>query len=614
MKFLYPQWLWVIAVLPVLYFLIAWDERKRLKRLAAFADSTLWGVIVPEIRPGARKRKALLWLLGILFLVLALARPQLGSHEEVSRVSGLDILVVLDISNSMETEDVIPNRLKKSKHLLKTLVERLKGDRLGLVAFAGSSYVACPLTTDLEYFLETVQLANPKMIQNQGTHIGWGLETARKALERGAEEPTRGTDVASNNASSQAIILISDGEDHGGEGVENASAIAKAGIKLYVLGVGTQKGAPIPIRDASGNLQGYKKDRTGQAVVSAFNPDSLIKVAGAAGGRYWNISVDETEIAEILQDMGALDRTDYAERRYLVYEERFQFPLAMAILMFLLELGISLRKPQEGASKLKLPFSKRRMAVASGILVLFPSVSYGVPLGSYLDNRKGIDAYKEGNIEEAKKNFGSAQARDPNSPELKFNQGLVQMNQDEVDNAIIGFGEAAKDAVSKKDPSLAGKSFFNLGGALTKKGDTRAAIQSYINSIQSAREAKDSQLEADARKNLQLLVQQMQEKQQQQKQQSDESQKSESQPQDSKGDQDSRQKQRDEQNQKQANGKDQKRFRSDPKQDGKKQFKSLKLTDEDAEKVMAQLKERERELQMRLKRQNGKPQGTDKDW
>jgi Ca-activated chloride channel family protein len=533
-------------------------------------------------------------------------------------VSGLDIMVVLDVSNSMEVEDIVPNRLKKAKHLVKSIAERLKGDRMGAVAFAGSSFMACPLTTDLDYLVETLAITGPKMVTNQGTDIGIGLETARKALERGAEEARADGGPESSGPSSHVILLLSDGEDHEDGAVQAAENIKKSGIKFYVVGVGTEKGGPIPLRDDTGNLLGYKRDRSSQPIVSSFKPEALMEVASAGGGRYWNATVGEAEVEEILGEMGALNRSEYAERRYLVYEDRFQFPLALAVLLLLLEISTPARRlRRERVNERPETVVSPRAGAQATLLFLIgwmlaPTVARAAtgsgqpPLDVYLENERGLKAFRKGDVEEAKRKFGAAQAKDPTRPELQYNQGVVQLQEGDLEGSIEAFSNAARS--SGPDPALAGQSLFNLGAAQAKKGDAKSAIRSYLGAINEARQAGDESLEQDSRKNLELLVQQEQQQRKQQKNDKDNKDQKPKEDEQQKKDQENQgqgdQEKKDQQ--KQAN-----RYKDEPKT---KRFKSEKLSPDDAERVMAELAGKERELQAKLKQQHGNPSTNAKDW
>ena len=636
MKFAAQSWLWFLLALPLVYFVLMFDENRRKKRFARFAREATWKSIAPETDHSSGMAKARIWLLAMGFAILAMARPQWGSHEEIAHVTGMDIFFLLDVSNSMEVEDTTPSRLKKAKHLIKSIVDRLHGDRAGVVAFAASSYLACPLTTDLDYVLEVIDLLTPKIVSSQGTDLGLGLETVRKALERGAEDSPAG---AGDALLSKAVILISDGEDQEGQVAETAKKLRDSGARLYIFGVGTQKGGPIPIRDESGNLQGYKKDRKGQPIVSTFRPDSLLQLANDVGGRYWNATPDESEIEELLQDMSGMSRSDYAERRFLVFEDRYQFPLALAVLLLLLEMTIpNWKKSTSRLLRMERGPKRGESSGRAGLLLIFAAVSalhlfrpsaawalpHSVPLDTYFENRKGLDAFREGKMDEAKRHFGAAQALDPGLQELQFNQGVIQMQEGNVEGAIQSFDAANRPASDGRlpDSKLLGKSLYNLGGALTKKGDIPGAIRSYSGAIASAKAEGDEALEKDARKNLELLIQERQKQKQQNKKKEDE------QKQDQKEQQKQEQQKQEKQQQEQKKQEEQKQDTDNKEQDSqekqnqqkeyketrKQKFKSVKLSDEDAERVMAELKNRERELQRRLKKQNANPQGTQKDW
>ena len=192
MKFANAQWLWALLVLPIFYLIAFWSLKRRKRDFGKFAHEKVWSAIVPELDWNAGFRKSRYWLIALMFAILSLARPQWGTHEETVKVTGLDLMIAFDISNSMEVEDITPSRIKKAKHLVRTILDRLQGDRVGLVGFAGSAYVACPLTTDFGYVSETLDILSPKSVTNQGTDIGIALETASRAVLRGAESGTSG--------------------------------------------------------------------------------------------------------------------------------------------------------------------------------------------------------------------------------------------------------------------------------------------------------------------------------------------------------------------------------------------------------------------------------------
>jgi Ca-activated chloride channel family protein len=630
MKFLDPHWLWgLVCILPLMAMLF-WDERLRKLRFARFAAEATWKFLAPDLDFSARVRKGILWLLSFAFVLIALARPQWGTHEETSKLSGLDVMLVLDISNSMQVEDIVPNRLQKAKHEIRSLVDRLQGDRVGVVAFAASAQVSCPLTTDLSYLLDMVQILDPKLATSQGTDIGLGLETARKSIERGAEDANAppGGEAPPTAQSSQAIVLISDGEDQEDSALEVAKKLKETGVKLYVIGVGSQKGGPIPVRDENGNLVGYKKDRQQKSVVSQFKPDALAQLAAAAGGHYWSATDNENEVEELIQDLGAMHRAEFAERRYVVFEDRFQIPLLIAVLLMLLEIALPTRKRSASAAL--------NMGAVILLLVLSPpknsQAADSAPLRAYLENEKGIASLKDGKADDAKREFGTAQAIAPTLPELEFNQGVVQLNQGDADAAIQSFGEATKKS-SGKDPEFAAKSLFNLGVAQTKKGDFKGAVKSYLAAIDQSESTKDKEVGAAARKNLELLNQEQKKQQQQKKDDQQKKDQEQKQQQQQKDQQDQKDKDKKDQQQKNDQQKKQDQDQDKDKKDSEKskdqeqskpgkeqyeepknqQFKSQKLTPDDADRVMEELKHREKELQTKLNKKTNTRDSVN-DW
>lgn len=632
MTFASPMWLGWLLALPALFFLILLDERRRASRFEKFARRELWGKLAPGHDPGARLRKALLWCLALAFGLAALARPQWGTREEVLRLTGLDVMLVLDVSNSMETEDVVPSRLRKARHEIHTLLERLSGDRVGLVSFAASAFLACPLTTDLEYLYDTVELQSPNRVPTQGTDISVGLQAAVNALDRGAENTPAPGSGDGGGIPSRVVILFSDGEDHEGGADLIAARLKAAGARLFVIGIGTQKGGPVPVRDDSGQLLTYKKNHKGETVISRFHPDILRNLAALGGGRFWNATFDESEISQLVRDLGGLHPGELSEHRYLIHEERFQYPLGIAVLLVFLALSLPLTRRPVPVEEPTAPAGGTK-GVAGGaacgigwILLLSgamlggsrAALATGTSMDVYLENKEGVKAYKKGRIEEAMRHFGTAQALDPDSPKLKYNEGLVELQEGKTDQAIQDFKGAARGALGKGDLGLLGRSFFNLGSALGRKGDVPGAIRSYLAAIHSAEKGGDRGLGEDARKNLELLIQQEQrQKQKQQQQQQQQNQQSQQDP-----DQGRQENQRrnsaqgggsSPQPRNDQGGSDRSREHQGP--DGQTRyadsrpqtsFSSKKLSGGDAERVIEELRNKEQELQARRqKQQNG---------
>lgn len=593
MRFEHPEWLLGLVGVWIFYILFRFELRRREKNFEKVITRDLWGDVVPSIHFSARKGKLFLEMMAWSFILLALARPQWGEKEETVPTTGMDLVIALDVSNSMEVEDVVPSRLKKAKHVVRSLMKDLKGDRVGMVAFAASSFLASPLTNDFNYLNELLEILGPQSIQNQGTDLGVALETAANALKRGAEELQK-----EDEKGSRAVILISDGEDLEATALEGVEKIKEVGARLYVLGVGTEEGKPVPIRDQNGDIRGYKRDRSNEVVISRFSQKALEALADKAGGKYWTVTPGESEVNEILEDLGALERTEYAERKFVIRTERYQIPLALAVIFLLAELFWLARKRRvEGVA-----------LVVAGFLFFAP-YSQAEELGTVLDNQKGVEAYQNGQLSEARKYFGSAQAKEPSSSTLRFNQGVIQLKEGNLEGAIEGFGEAA----SQGDPKISGKSYYNLGTAYAQKGDSEEAIRAYSKAIESARKQGDAQLETDSRDRIRVLSQQQQKQKQQQKQDQDQSKQN---PKDQKSDQnDKNQKPKDENKNKPKPGESEEKGKNQPPPKySQRKFKSEKLSPEDANRVMAEISNRERQLQGKLKKKQGEKTSGGKDW
>ncbi len=598
MKWANPSWLWaLLALFPISFFMLR-QELARERKFSKFISRSLWGALIPERNARSQRLKGRLWVIGCAFLILALARPQWGHHDETIRIQGIDLMVVLDVSNSMEVEDVVPTRLKKAKHLLRTLLSRLGGDRVGLVAFAGSSYLVSPLTTDLNYLSDLLEITGVKTVLNQGTDIGLALETALKALERGSENTQQLAGGA--QVSSQAILLISDGEDQEEGALQIASRLQKNGTQLFAVGIGTEKGGPIPIRDDTGGLLSYKKDSSGKPIVSAFNPSALEKLVETAQGRYWGASTAEEEVGELLEELGSLHRGDLGERKIQVFQERFQWPLLIALFIFLWEISLSVRGPSPGLSFLFL------MLCFLG----FPGgrVAFAAPsLRSYVENEKGLKAYRDGSPDAARELFEKAGQADPRQGEFPFNRGITEYQKGDYDAALKSFDEAVRRAEEDPDPkralSLSGQANYNRAQTLSQKKEIPDAIRSYLKAIEIAQKSQDPALEEDARKNIELLMKQQQKQEQQKPDQKQGDQK--------KQEEQEKQKQQQQQQKEQESGKPPQYSKGSQQQ---KSFQSKKLSAEDAERVMAELKNKEKQLQSRLRKQNGNPARRPKDW
>jgi Ca-activated chloride channel family protein len=611
MRFNEPDWLWMILFIPFLYAFFWKKDQDSKKKLHLFAHSELWKRLIPDYLPYQRRIKSALFCLGLTGILLSLAGPEYGFHDETLTLSGVDIMLVMDASLSMDATDVPPSRLAKTKHWAKKLINSLGSDRAGIVTFAKSNFIAAPLTTDLAYIRQAIDTTTTHSIsaQGQGTDIGAALKTAFLSLKRASENAVS---KEKNSQPSHAIILLSDGEDHDSEALKIAAELKENAVKFVVIGVGTKEGGKIPFND------GFKKDKKGKAVVTQFHPEFLQKLASAGNGHYFaleDVAAANASLSQISSDLNLLNKTSKTQRTIRIYDQRFMIPLCFAFFFLLLENFIP----------------ARRLKIL--LFLLFSSIGYSRETQSlkvYLENKKGIEKLQQNQPEEALLNFGTAQAEDPSLEELEFNQGYSYVLSQKWNEAIKKFESSLKSS----DPQMQLASRYNLAKSLAERKSFHKAAKEYQKTIAMAKELKNTMFEEMARKNLELLGQEDEKPPSDQNKKDDKDNKDQKEKDDQKDDKD--QKDQDGQNnnkdqkdnkdtdknsdkndqnkEKQNNGNENdKDEKKDPPQE-KPSFQSEKLTKKDAEKVMSELKEKEKALNMKMQNQAA-PSSTDsKDW
>jgi Ca-activated chloride channel family protein len=330
-------WLFLLGPLMFLFFWISiWSKNRRLDR---FGESSLLSNLVTELSSVNTAIKYILWRLAAAFLALALINPQLGSKMAEVKVKGIDIIVALDVSNSMMAEDLSPNRLVSAKRAISKMLEKLQGDRVGIIVFAGQAYVQLPITSDYaagKLFLSTI---DTDVVPVQGTDIGAAIDLSMKSFSE--ESPAQ-----------KAIVIITDGENHEADAVVAAQEAAEQGIRVFTIGMGSQDGTPIP--QYNGNTRtGFKKDQDGNIVVTKLNEQMLREIAKAGNGAYIRASNAEVGLEPLLAELNQIEKTDMGTVAYAEYEDRFQIFLALALLCLVLEFFLRNQKGRV-AKRLKL--------------------------------------------------------------------------------------------------------------------------------------------------------------------------------------------------------------------------------------------------------------------
>jgi len=287
------------------------------------------GILVPSFSKGRLIVKFIMLVIALFFLIFGLTNPQIGSKLVKAERKGIDIMILLDVSNSMLAEDVQPNRLEKAKQSISRMIEKLGNDRIGIIVFAGKAYTQLPITSDhsaAKLFLSTI---NTGIVPTQGTSIGTAIELAAGSF--------------GESEHSKAIIIITDGENHEGDAIQAAQQAAEKDIRIYTIGMGSPGGSPIP-EYRNGRVTGYKKDRSGTTVVTKLNEQILQQIASAGNGEYVGKNNTSALLNRVIDQISQLEKTEFDSRIFSDYEDRFQYFIAIAVIFLLIEMLIVERK------------------------------------------------------------------------------------------------------------------------------------------------------------------------------------------------------------------------------------------------------------------------------
>jgi Ca-activated chloride channel family protein len=311
MTFARPIYLYALILVPLLLLFWLWTERRRQTALARLGQAPLMARLSAVVNRRGRHWQAVLWFLALVLLLVGLARPQWGTQMERVTQEGVQVMVVLDVSQSMLVEDIKPTRLSRAKLEIADLMDQLGGDEVGLVLFSGASFIQFPLTSDYATARSFLDAAEPGVISRPGTAIGDAIHTAMTGFD-----PHR--------SSQRVILLITDGEDHEGDALKAAQQAAEEGVIIYAIGFGSPQGDPIPVYNDAGEVTGFKKDANGEVVLSKLDESTLQQIAQAGGGQYYRASADGSELKALQAEISRLQKEELAERFETYGVERFQ--------------------------------------------------------------------------------------------------------------------------------------------------------------------------------------------------------------------------------------------------------------------------------------------------
>ncbi|MEI7500772.1 MAG: VWA domain-containing protein [Bacteroidota bacterium] len=328
-RFAHIYYLYLLALIPVFAVLLVLFLIWKKKTLTKYGDWSVIRQLMPEYSAGKPILKFIIVIVAITSLIFALANPQTGSKLEKVKRKGIDLMICLDVSNSMMSQDIKPNRLERAKQSIVRLIDNLEGDRIGIIVFAGKAYTQLPITTDYAAAKMFIASINTNIVPTQGTAISEAIELAANSF--------------GESKHNKAIIVITDGEDHEGNVLEQADATVKKNITIYTIGMGLPEGAPIPV--FAGDIQtGYRKDRDGQTIMSKLDETLLQRVASVGKGMYVRATTSETGLNKIFDDISKIQKSEIEETQFSDYEDRFQYFVALALLLLILDLFIFERK------------------------------------------------------------------------------------------------------------------------------------------------------------------------------------------------------------------------------------------------------------------------------
>lgn len=584
-----PLWLWALLLVPALGALFLWAQGRRRAQISRIVAPRLRDQLAAGVSPLLRGLRAVLVLVALALLLVALAKPRMGTIRREIKSNGRDVLLAIDTSRSMLATDVAPTRLARAKLISEDLINLLQGDRIGVVAFAGSAFLQAPLTLDYNAVRTTLDELDTEVIPRGGTDIGAAIDTAITAFGK-AEGVQR------------ALVIMTDGEDLDGNAVDAAKKAAAQGIRIFTIGLGSPQGSLIPIRTEDGHND-YVRDQEGKPVQSKLDEKRLAEIAKATGGFYSPLTPD---VARKIYDKGiepmATSDTGMLSTRQPI--EQYQWPLGGALLCLVLWILLG-----EGRARFALGRrGARATAVAGAIVVLAMSASQAA--------ESGLDQYQKGDYKGALSTFEQNASVTPEKEKAQFDAGAAAYKSGDYAKAITHF----TSALLSDDSTLRAQASYNLGNSLVRRGELAKATETKEKDWKDAITHYDETLklhpnDADAKANREIVKkmledlkkkqeQQKQQQQQQNQQNKNDQQKQSQQQQNSQNQQNQQQNQNKDQQQKQDQQKNQQQQGgSSSKQDQQKQDQQNKQNQQQQNQQGQQNKDQQQKQQDQQKNQ-----------
>ena len=566
-RFESPLYLYLLAVIPLLI-MIRWLLIKQQKRrLRQFGDRELLQQLTPDVSRFRPAVKFWLLLAALALLIVMVARPQFGTKISHEKRMGIESIIAIDVSNSMLAEDVAPSRLDRSKMMVENLVDNFSNDKIGLIVFAGDAFIQLPISSDYvsaKMFLSSI---SPSMINTQGTDVAAAI---RMAVHSFTQQEGVG----------KAIIVITDGEDHEGGAIEAAKEAKEQGMRVYVLGVGSPNGAPIPTGDGD-----YLKDNSGQTVMTGLNEQMCREIAQAGGGAYIHVENNSNAQEQLDSELDKLAKKEIESTIYSDYDEQFQAVGIIVLLLLIIEVCIlEIKNPMLRRISL---FKRTRILL---LMVFALSFSHSLAQSDRRLVRDGNKLYRQGNVAEAEVAYRKAVEKNGRNAQANYNLGNALMMQRKDSLAIQQLETGAK---LETNPLRRAQAYHNMGVVCQQHQMFGEAIEAYKEAL------RNNPTDDQTRYNLELCKRQQRQQQQQQNQQNQQNK-----------DQKDKQNQKDNQDKKEQKEKQNKQDQQQQQQD------KQQMSRENAEQMLNAAMQEEKQTQERMKKaqQKAGKRRLEKNW
>jgi len=598
LRFANQEYLYALAAIPLLLLLFIWSRFWKKRNLKKFGDSFLVTKLAPWVSGGKPWTKFIILTLAFTLIAVGAADLQIGTKLEEVKREGVDVMIALDISNSMNAEDIRPSRIERAKQVISKLIDNLQNDRIGIIIFAGQAFVQLPLTADFgaaKLFLSGI---DTDIIPAQGTAIGSSIELATSSM-----------DV--KDKKHKVLVVITDGENHEDNAIELAEAAHKEGIIIHTIGMGSPEGAPIPIYK-NGVRVDFLKDKEGKTVVTKLDDIGLRDIAKAGHGVFVRVSNSDDGLRTILQQIASMEKKNYGSKVVTDYEDRFQYFLGAALLLLLIELLISERKSKLLSSINLFGTDSKKSSATLSIVIGFISLAFLLsPVSVYAQKperalvREGNSQYNKKKYDQAELSYRKALKENKDTPEAAFNLGDALYKQGKYEEAATQFQQITTE---KGNTKLKAKAYHNLGNSYLKTKKLEESIGAYKNALKMAPDDQETKYNLAYAKALLAQQEQQKNKDKNDKDNKDDKNK------DKDKNKDQQNKDKNDDKKKDDEGDKDKKDNKDEQDKKEQQQQPQKLSQDDAQRILDALNRKEKDAQKKRGKKGGERNQIEKNW